>query len=269
MQQKTDITSISTLQTLVDLEHFPITQATFHASSKRELDENGVLVLPGFLLPDAIDSVVNEAQQCEDKVYYAKSDHNIYLEPTNPNYAPDHPRNRKVSSSKGCITTDQIPEGSPLITLYHHVEFRRFLCAVLNESELHEYTDPLSAINLHYASEGQELGWHFDNSAFAVTLLVQKPDAGGVFEYVKDVRDANAAEMGYLQAEQILDGQMPVQSLSMDTGALVLFRGQNSMHRVSPTEGQTTRLLAVLAYNTAPGVALTESARMTFFGRLG
>ena len=268
MHQKANTISLSALQTLVNLEHFPITQAAFQASSKRELDDNGVLVLPGFLLPEAIGSVVKEAHQCKDKVYYTSSDHNIYLEPTDPNYALTHPRNRKVRSSKGCITTDQIPEGSPLISLYQNAEFRRFLCAVLDESELHEYADPLSAINLHYASEGQELGWHFDNSAFAVTLLVQKPDAGGVFEYVKDARDADVAEMGYAQVEQILDGDMPVQSLSMDAGALVLFRGRNSIHRVSPTEGPTTRLLAVLAYNTAPGIALTESARMTFFGRL-
>ena len=35
------------------------------------------------------------------------------------------------------------------------------------------YEDPLSSINIHYASEGQELGWHFDNSSFAITLLLE------------------------------------------------------------------------------------------------
>ena len=40
------------------------------------------------------------------------------------------------------------------------------------------------------------------------------------------------------------------------------------MHRVTPTEGHTTRMLVVLAYNSEPGVALSESARMTFYGRL-
>ncbi len=29
------------------------------------------------------------------------------------------------------------------------------------------------------------------------------------------------------------------------------------------------RMLAVLAYNTEPGIALSESARMTLYGRLG
>ena len=177
--------------------------------------------------------------------------------------------NRKVQSSKGCITTDQIPENSALHKLYEHQLFRDFLCDVLEETALYEYADPLSSINLHYAGTGQELGWHFDNSSFAITLLVQKPDGGGIFEYVKNVRDADAGEMNYQQVENILDGNTTVNTLAMDAGALVLFRGRNSMHRVTPVEGDVTRMLAVLAYNTQAGVSLSESARKTFYGRLG
>jgi len=66
---------------------------------------------------------------------------------------------------------------------------------VLDEEELHEYADALSSINLHYASEGQELGWHFDNSSFAITLMIQSPESGGTFEYVKDVRNAEKCAM--------------------------------------------------------------------------
>ena len=42
---------------------------------------------------------------------------------------------------------------------------------------------------------GKELNWHFDNSEFAITLLLQAPEAGGVFEYVRDLRDAEAGDM--------------------------------------------------------------------------
>ncbi|MCH7604221.1 MAG: 2OG-Fe(II) oxygenase family protein, partial [Planctomycetes bacterium] len=148
-------------------------------------------------------------------------------------------------------------------------EFREFLCAVLGEAELHEYGDALSSINLHYASEGQELGWHFDNSSFAITLLIQKPEGGGVFEYVKDVRDADRGEMNYELSGKVLDREVPIETLVMDPGDLVFFRGRNSMHRVTPVEGSRTRMLVVLAYNTEPGISLSESARMTFYGRLG
>lgn len=143
------------------------------------------------------------------------------------------------------------------------------MCAVLDEAELHEYGDTLSSINLHYASEGQELGWHFDNSSFAITLMIQQPEKGGAFEYVKDVRDADNGEMNYALTEKILDGEVGTKTLTMEAGTLVLFRGRNSMHRVTPVKGKRTRMLVVLAYNTEPGISLSESARMTFFGRLG
>ncbi|MCZ4279844.1 hypothetical protein O4H49_03580 [Kiloniella laminariae] len=49
----------------------------------------------------------------------------------------------------------------------------------------------------------------------------------------------------------------------------MLFRGRNALHRVAPVEGDRTRILVVLAYNSQPGIALSESACMTFYGRLG
>ncbi len=98
--------------------------------------------------------------------------------------------------------------------------------------------------------------------------MIQKPLSGGRFEYVKDVRDADRGDMNYELSGKILDGKVEAQGLAMDDGALVLFRGRNSMHRVTPVEGDMTRMLVVLAYNTEPNIALSESARMTFYGRL-
>lgn len=258
----------NSLSGLINLKLYPLTDPEYCASSKQILDQRGVLVLPDFLTKDAIDSVTREGVENQHLAYYTVSDHNAYLKPADETLDSTHPRNRKVSSSKGCITTDQIPDRSILHTLYESDILKSFLCAVLGESSLHEYADSLSSINLHYATEGQELGWHFDNSSFAITLLIQKPDAGGSFEYVKDVRDADNGEMSYQRVGDILDGNEPVQQLQMDAGTLVLFRGRNSIHRVTPTIGDTTRMLVVLAYNTEPDIALSESARMTFYGRL-
>lgn len=258
-----------TLQDLVDPQHLPLDGAALLKLGKQTLDRDGVLVLPNFLTSAAIESIQRDGETHQHLAFYTVSKHNIYLKPTDPAFATDHPRNREVSSSKGCITTDQIPAGSALHALYRDAQFRAFVCAVLGEPQLHEYADSLSSVNLHFASAGQELGWHFDNSSFAITLLVQKPEAGGVFEYVKDVRDADRGELNFPLCAQVLDGVLPVQRLAMEPGTLVLFRGRNSMHRVTPTVGARTRMLAVLAYNTQPGVALSESARMTFYGRLG
>ena len=256
------------LADIVNLDQCPLRTEDYRAACRHTLDESGALVLHDFLSPAAIASIQDEGEHSKHLAYYTADKHNIYLKPPDPSYATEHPRNREVSSSKGCITTDQIPAGSALHALYDAPEFREFLCAVLSETELHEYADSLSSINLHYASERQNLDWHFDNSSFAITLMIQNPERGGIFEYVKDVRDADSGEMNYELSEKILDGKVPTETLAMDAGALVLFRGRNSMHRVTPTEGGRTRMLVVLAYNTEPGVALSESARKTFYGRL-
>ena len=98
-------------------------------------------------------------------------------------------------------------------------------------------------------------------------MLLQRPDGGGRFEYVPAVRDADAGEMGFDRVAAVLDGAAEVKTLEFEPGALVLFRGRNALHRVTPTEGDTTRLLTVFAYNDEPGVRLSDSALMTFFGR--
>lgn len=256
------------IENIINSAKYTISEDEFRNTCKATLDQHGVLVMPGFLKPDAIESIRSEGDTQKHLAFYTDKTHNIYLSPSDPAYPEEHPRNREVTSSKGCITTDQIPAGSALHSLYASRKFRDFLRSVLNERELHQYADYLSSINLHYASAGQELGWHFDNSSFAITLMIQSPESGGAFEYVKDVRDADAGEMNYELSEKILNGELPAKTITMNSGTLVLFRGRNSMHRVTPVVGDRTRMLVVLAYNTKPGVSLSESARMTFYGRL-
>ncbi|MEM9968738.1 MAG: 2OG-Fe(II) oxygenase [Pseudomonadota bacterium] len=257
-----------TIATIVDMQAHPLTDPDFQRSCARILHEKGILVLPGFLRGTALRAVLSESTSQQDNAYFCTQSHSVYLTPPNPAHPPDHPANRQVESSKGCICDDIVDENSPLRSLYNDAYFQSFITAVTGQRELHPYADPLSSINIHYARRGQELGWHFDNSSFAITLLIQKPEVGSQFEYVKDLRDADAGEMNYEGVGDVLDGKIVPETLTMDPGTLVLFRGRNSIHRVSPNESDTTRMLAVLAYNAEPGVALSESARRTFYGRL-
>jgi len=259
---------MSALAAIVDTERYPLTDAAFQAACRETLAGTGALVLPGFLLPEATESLRREGEAKQDLAYFCTQSHNVYLTAPDPDYPADHPRNREVVSSKGCITDDQVAPASALRALYDAEAFRGFLCAVLGEASLHAYADPLSSVNLHYARPGQELGWHFDNSSFAITLMVQAPEAGGAFEYVSAVRDADAGDMNFETTARVLDGEIEPARLAMEAGALVLFRGRNALHRVAPVAGTRTRMLAVLAYNAQPGIALSESARRTFYGRL-
>jgi hypothetical protein len=260
------------LEQIIRLEKYPITNHDFRQKSREILSDGGVLVLPGFLKPSALDSIHAEGVTGLGKAYFKTQRHNVYLTPNDPHYPETHVYNRQITSSKGCITDDQVEADSALRILYDSKKFKNYLSYVLGETALYHYADHLSSINLHYAKTGQELGWHFDNSSFAITLMIQPAEKGGQFEYVTGVRDADRNqendEMNFSTVEAVLDGKVKPKQLSMDAGALVLFRGRNALHRVAPNEGDITRMLVVLAYNSEPGISLSESARNTFYGRL-
>ena len=257
------------LSQIINLQKYPITDKSFQEQSRQIVAEKGVLAMPGFLTAESLAKIRQEGIDKRDQAYFKTQSHNVYLTPNDEKYPEGHTYNRQVESSKGCITDDIIGSDSALRVLYDSQDFKDFLSHVFDEDALYPYADPLSSINLHYANKGQELGWHFDNSSFAITLMIEPVLAGGEFEYVKNVRNADAGEMNFDAVDKVLDGEIKPQKLSMDAGALVLFRGRNSMHRVTPNETDDTRMLVVLAYNSQPDIALSESARMTFFGRLG
>ena len=259
------------LDEVVDLGAHPLHDVAYRAQCRSTLDLDGALVLRGFLRVAVVEALVAEAESLQHLAFYSEQTHTVYLETADAKLPADDARSREVVSTKGAVTADQVPGSSALRTVYDAPVFRSFLCAVLGEDELHEYADPLSSINVNYFLEGQELGWHFDNSSFAVTLLLQSPDGGGAFESVDGMRSAERDEQNLHGVAEALDGcpERPPAALDQRPGDLALFRGRDALHRVTPVVGDRTRILVVLAYNTEPGLSLSEHARITFFGRLG
>ena len=266
MVSSNNYTSFTNCCDAIEFLLHPIDTKDYADQCRHDLEATGALVLKRFFSTKAIKQIVEQSADCEAAAYYARSTHNVYLTEQDPALGADHTFNRQVVSSKGLIADNQIPEMSPLRTVYNDERFRTFLCGVLGISEIHPYADEVSSINIHFAPEGRELGWHFDNSAFAVTMLLQAPEAGGVFEYVPAVRDAEAGDMAYDRVAAILDQKEPVRTLEFDPGDLVLFRGRDAMHRVTPTLGDVTRMLVVFAFNERAGICLSEAARATFYG---
>ena len=172
------------LSEMIDLERYPLTDRDYVAKCQARFLSDGVVVLPGFLTESAIQQVHDEAIEGMPQAYYCKTESNVYLLPRDPERPPEHARNRLVSSSKGCICDDTIPADSPLRVAYQSEIFQGFVKGVTGQASLYPYADTLSSINIHYAHQGQELGWHFDNSAFAITLLIQAAQDGGEFQYV-------------------------------------------------------------------------------------
>lgn len=258
------------LNSVVDLAAHPLGDPVYVKHCRQQLSDNDALLLAGFLRPDVLAELVDEAERQQHLAFYSAQTYNVYLDPPDAAQPASDARSRAIVGSKGAVTTDQVAPMSALRTVYESPVFRAFLCQVLGEDELYEYADPLSSINVNYYDQGLELGWHFDNSSFSVTLLLQEPEAGGVFEFVSDLRDTSVGFHNEAGVAAQLDGrgEGPLLQLDQAAGDLALFRGRDALHHVTPVEGDRTRLQVVLAYNTEPGLSLSENARMTFFGRL-
>jgi hypothetical protein len=261
-----------TPEQFIDGQRYPITRLESSAGQalvarcRSRLDQDGACVLEDFLLPDAAARARAELEGLLDGAYYCQKDHNPYLAPDDPALPADHPRNRPQVSDVGCLADDQIPTGSVLRQLYLWDQLRAFLAALLDVDRLYPYADPLGSLNLNVFQPGQQLGWHFDNADWAITLMLRPAEAGGVYEYLPWTRTAE--DENYDTVARILDGDREgVRELAMGVGALVLFRGRRSLHRVTPCQGIQPRLLAVLSYDTQPGVTLTEHNRLLFYGR--
>lgn len=257
---------------LIDLARYPITDLDAAAGKalvercKEQLRGTSACVLEEFLSVEAAAAARAELAPRLGAAHYCEKQHNPYLAEADPALESDHPRNRLQLSDVGALADDQIPEGSVLRTLYTWPALRAFLAAVLEVPRLHPYADPLGSLNLNVYQPGQQHGWHFDNAAWSVTLMLQPAQSGGVYEYVPDIRTPDGEH--YDRVAEVLDGtESNVRQLDMDIGALVMFRGRYTIHRVTPVEGPDPRLVAVLSYDPEPGVMLSEHNRILFYGR--
>jgi len=154
----------------VNLKSCSLNSINFADKCRQKLSDTGVLLIPQFLLPEALNQTIKEAEAQAHLAYFTKKTHNAYLSQPDTSLPDTHVFNRQVKSSKGCITTDQIQSESGLHVIYNNSIFKKFIAHVVQENAIYPYADSLSGINIHYASEGEELGWHFDNSSFAITL---------------------------------------------------------------------------------------------------
>ena len=253
---------------IINLENYPINDIEgFGKECNSKLNEDGSIVLPNFITVDALKEVLQEAQEKQHLAFFSDKTHTVYLSPVDLNYPDNHTRNKQIISTKGCITDDQVSENSALRILYNSENFKEFLCSVLGEAKLYPYEDSLSSINVHYHKKGQELGWHFDNSAFAITLMIQSAEVGGQVEYVKELRNSDRGDMNFDGVGKVLDGITKPKQLEQSAGSLVLFRGRDTLHRVTPNSGDRDRILVVLAYNIKPDVSLSKEAQLTFYGK--
>ncbi len=231
------------------------------------LRARGAAVLEGLLPEPTLTRIVEEVRPALPKAFFKEKSHSPYLIADDPAFPEDHPRNRKQRTNSATLGYADLPPACALDQLYRDPSFVAFLAEVLGFPTLFAYADSLTPVNVLLYEPGQELGWHFDVSTFVVTLTLCDAERGGAFEYVPFLRSDEAEN--YDAVGRVLNGEAgdQVQELRQSAGALVIFRGSRTLHRVSRIEGKSARMMAVFSYSPKPGTFSDPHNLKTFYGR--
>jgi hypothetical protein len=234
-----------------------------------ELRTTGVSIVPGFLRPEALPGLVAECDGLAAGAYHQDVQGTPYLElPDAADWPEGHPRVTWDRSSVHTVAYDRFdPETSALRRLYESDALLALIAALLGRDELFRYADPLGAMNLAVMTEGDQLGWHFDQTDFVVSLAIQSSDQGGEFESVQQLRSDD--DERYDAVARVLAGEAPelVSTVPMTPGTLMLFEGRWSLHRVTPIAGPTPRYVGLFGYDTKPGTMSSELLKLVRYGR--
>lgn len=278
---------VSDARSLVDLDRYPVGDpdgagretVTRHAT---ELRDTGVSILPGFLRAHSLQALVAECDALADGAHHQDVHGTPYLELPEPSDWPaDHPRVTWSRSSVHTVAYDRFEAGtSALRALFEWDDLLVFVGRILGREPLYRYADPLGAMNLAVMVEGDELGWHYDQTDFVVSLALQSSDGGGEFESVQRLRwdggdsgvasgSTGAIAERYDEVAAVLAGDAAhrVTTVPMTPGTLMLFEGRRSLHRVTTVTGSSPRYVALFGYDTKPGTMSSELLKLVRYGR--
>ena len=274
---RTDALDLSTAKPtdLVDADRYPVADLDGEAGQamvaelRGQLAKDGACRLPGFLRPAAVTALAAEAEALaplayrgptEASPYYAKRDDRL-----GDDLPADHPRRRRATRVLSQVAYDLIPGDAGIRRVYEWDALLPFFAAVLGVERLYRFADPYQALNISIMEEGGRQQWHFDSSDFVVSLLLQSPERGGVYEYVPMLRSDD--DENYDAVRRILDGERDrVRTLDLEPGMLVIFQGLYSLHRVTPVEGARRRLQTILSFDTRTGQVGSERSNAMLYG---
>jgi hypothetical protein len=260
------------IEDFIDLDEFPIHDLTSPKrkalvdNCRRELEKHGCSHVPGFIKDSAIQSMREEANRLMKEARPADDFVNPYLTPDDPTLPEDHPKRFFENRTSAFINSDLLEPQSLLRKIYDCDVMVHFVADCLNQGPVYRWADPLGRCPYSVMRTGDYFPWHYDGNEFTVSVLVQAAEAGGDFEYVPNLRTPDAENFDEVQ--KVLQGDRErVRVLQLKEGDLQLFKGRYSMHRVTPTKGETTRIIALPTYVTNPYLVNRPHHAKAFYGR--
>ena len=238
------------------------------ASLRQQLGASGSCLLPGFVTAGALETMARQACSISHLAYPGPTEVSPYFFNYRLGEGRDlpanHPLKRKGKRNLAQVAADLIPAESLLSQLYHSPVMLDFLGAVSGQ-RIYRNRDPYQSLNISIMGEGGCQQWHFDGGNMVTTLLLQEPEAGGIFEYAPAIRSDDDENFDAVQA--VLDGSRErVLQNRLRAGTLSLFRGHYSLHRVTPVEGGRQRIQAILGYNTKADYYGSKESSILHYG---
>ena len=262
------------IENLLNLERYPLNERhnprrlALVDQSKADLVNQLYCVIPDIVLPEALKMMSREAIHLQSVSNHNNALRNCYLHrQTNPSLPEDHPRNLQDRSSVRMIAYDQIPGTSPLKLFYHSDLVRELVAEIVDEGDLFDNADPYQPANYVCYRDEDESSWHFDaDNSFTMTLMIQPADSGGNFEMSPNTR--SLPDQNYENVSDVLCGRNDATTVSVgrERGALCIFKGSNSLHRVTPVHGDRLRIMGVFVYEFSAGVLGDPEVNATIYG---
>lgn len=253
---------------LVNTNEWPLSDFQTITQLREIFQRDGVVVLPDFISRDVVLRMVAETEELIALAHRSESHKTAYLSAPDDSFPLGHPRRTVQSSAVEVIAYDHVPAHHAVRELYESDELMTFVAGVLGQEKLYRYADPFGALNLAVMGEGDQLGWHFDMTDFVVSLALQPSQAGGEFENAQKLR--TATDENYDDVQSVLSGSAHdrVRVEPMHAGTLMIFNGRTSLHKVTPIQGSTLRIVALLAYDTKSGTDSSDELKLSRYGRL-
>lgn len=259
---------------VINLDRYPIQDTEsplFKAMIQRlrkKLDQQQYVVLPDFIQPTARRQAIEQVESVLHLANDNQSNRNCYLQrQPDATFPQDHPRNVFLSASTRMIAADLLPSDSPLKTLYYWDEMKKMVAGIVGVDHLYDNDDPLQPVNALVYRDGDRSSWHFDSvNAFTMTLMLQAPEQGGNFEMLPNTRSDD--DQSYDRVGKVVLGdEEGIVEVGREEGSLCIFRGCNSLHRVSPVKGDRLRIMGVFVYENEPGITGDPEVNETVYGR--
>ena len=267
-----DLQSLSDFDHIIDFKKYPIKDLKSAEAQKllqacrQEVAATGACEMEGFVTAAALDLMQRESRVLEKYAFFKPVVGNAYLAPGDPSLPKDHPLNMTETTRVGVIAYDQYPDISLLRRIYEYDPLMKFIGAIMELPEIHRYGDPMGGLNLSVMVDQDYLRWHFDQTDFVTSLSIQNADQGGEFEYVPLIRSESAEN--YADVKKLIQGDRSrVIRITNKPGTLVLFKGRYSIHRVTPIQGKTPRLMGLFGFDSKPNVCSTQHLLEMRYGR--